>query len=397
MDIDADLLNPDDPNRRFSAMAWLRKHDPMHRIGGADGPLYIACHRDVALALPQVEIFSGGVGAADVHPDLQALNGVGEPRHGRIRRIVNGMIAPHRTGEVRPFLEQLCADRLDRIAADANGVVDVMADYIDHVPSSAICWLTGWDTSDAIQLYRWTARVCQQAMNMQPGKAGTIAEMVPAFGDYVEERVAERVAMNRADWPDDGMTRLLTTEVEAERLSPTAVKTNLLFLLGAGSETSRDMLGLLLYSLAADPGLYARLRSDRSLLNAAMLEALRLCSPTQFMVRRCEETVEIAGREISEGSIVYLGLASANRDEEIWEEPESFRIDRANADEHLAFGAGPHVCPGAALVRLETRVAVGALLDRFKAIELADEGPFEPLRTPMFYGPSSLRLRLELA
>lgn len=397
MDVDGDLLNPDDPSRRFAAMAWLREHDPVHRMGRAEGPVYLARHAAVAEALPQIEVFSGGVGAADVHPDLQALNGVAEPRHGRIRRIANGLIAPHRAGEVRPFLEQLCAERLDRISDDGTCAVDMMAAYIDYIPSSAICWLTGWDASDAIQLYRWTVEVCEQAMNMQPGKAGTIAEMVPEFGDYVEARVSERIRMDREKWPEDGMTRLLTTEVEGEKLSPTAVKTNLLFLLGAGSETSRDMMGLLLYKLAEDPALYAQIRADRSLISAATLEALRLCSPTQFMVRRCEQRIEIEGAEIDKGSIVYLGLASANRDDEIWEDPNSFRLDRGNAQDHLAFGAGPHVCPGSALVRLETRIAFNALLDRFKSIELVDEGPFEPLRTPMFYGPASLSLRFQLA
>ncbi len=394
--LDADLLHPTDPARRFAAMAVLRREDPVHRIGGVGGPVYLASRAAVAEALPRIDLFSGGVGAADVPADLQALNGVPEPRHGRIRKIVNGLIGPHKAGAVRPFLERLCRERLAIVAARAEGgaAVDVMAEYIDHVPSSAICWLLGWDEADAIKLYRWTVEVCEKAMDMKPGNAGTIAEMVPAFGDYVERRVSERVAMDRSDWPDDGLSRLLTTEVEGERLSPTAVKTQLLFLLGAGSETSRDMMGLLLYYLAADAELQARVRADRDLLGRAMLEALRLCSPTQFMVRRCERATAIAGQPIDAGENVYLGLASANRDESHWSEPDRFRLDRANASEHLAFGDGPHVCPGSFLVRLETKVAFGALFDRFERIELAEAGPFEPLRTPMFYGPAALPLRL---
>lgn len=397
-DVDADLLHPTDPARRFAAMARLRREDPVHRLPGGDGrpgPIYLASREAVAEALPRIDCFGGAVGAADVPPDLQAMNGVPEPRHGRIRRIVNGLIAPHKAGEVRPFLERLCRERLDAIdAAGAAGGVDMMGEYVDHVPSSAICWLTGWDPADAIRLYRWTVEVCEKAMAMKPGNTGTIAELVPAFGDYVAARVAARVALDPADWPDDGLSRLLTTEVEGERLSPTAVKTQLLFLLGAGSETSRDMIGLLLWHLAADPALYARVRADRSLLPKATHEALRLCSPTQFMVRRCERATEVAGHAIAEGENVYIGLASANRDEAFWPDPERFDLERPNATEHLAFGAGPHVCPGSSLVRLETRIAVGALLDRYRRIERVDEGPFEPLRTPMFYGPARLPLRL---
>lgn len=392
MDVDADLLHPTEPDRRFAAMRWLRANEPVHRLGDESGPLYLASRAAVADALPQIDHFGGGVGAADVHPDLQALNGVAEPRHGRIRRIVNGMIAPHRAGDVRPFLETLCARKLDEIDAESDAV-DAMSRFIDHVPSSAICWLTGWDAKDAIQLYRWTVEVCERAMNMKPGNTGTIADMVPAFGAYVEARVAERVATKRAEWPDDGMTRLLSTEVEGEHLSPTAVKTQLLFLLGAGSETSRDMMGLLLFELARDPALYDRIRADRSLLGAATLEALRLCSPTQFMVRRCERDAVVADQEIRAGENVYIGLASANRDEAHWPDPERFSLDRENRNDHLAFGDGPHVCPGSFLVRLETRITFEAIFDRYDRLELVEPGPFAPLATPMFYGPASLPIR----
>ena len=117
MDLDVDLLHPTDPARRFAAMAVLRRDDPVHRVGGAGGPLYLASRAAVAGVLPRTDCFGGGVRAADVHPDIQALNGIAEPRHSRIRRIVNGMIAPHKAGEVRPFLESLCAERLNRIEA----------------------------------------------------------------------------------------------------------------------------------------------------------------------------------------------------------------------------------------------------------------------------------------
>jgi len=395
MSLDEDLLDRFEPQRRFAAMRRLRETDPVHRLGGA-GPLYLASREAVADALPQIDCFGGGVGAADVHPDLQALNGVAEPRHGRIRRIVNGMIGAHKATAVRPFLEALCQERLDAAEAVAEPV-DAMAMFLDHVPSSAICWLTGWDAADAIRLYRWTVEVCDKAMAMKPGNSGTIAELVPAYGDYVEQRVTERLALAATDWPDDGLTRLLTTEVEGERLSPTAVKTQLLFLLGAGSETSRDMMGVLLHAFAADPDLYARVRADRGLLPRAVHEALRLASPTQFMVRRCEQATRVGGHEVAPGETVYIGLASANRDEAYWPEPDRFDLDRPDPASHLAFGAGPHVCPGSFLVRLEADIAFNALFDRFATVELVEPGAFEPLPTPMFYGPASLPVRFRAA
>ena len=207
------------------------------------------------------------------------------------------------------------------------------------------------------------------------------------------EVIEARLALPRSEWPDDGLTHLLDAEVEGERLSPVAIRTNLMFLLGAGAETTRDMLGGFVYELARDPELYARLRDDRELIANATEEALRIYSPTQFMVRGCKRAIEIDDQLIAEGDTVYIGLASANRDESHFEEPDRFNIDRANAAEHRALGDGPHVCPGSRLIRLETRIAIGALLDRFERIELAEGPGFEPLGTPMFYGPKRLPLR----
>ena len=128
-------------------------------------------------------------------------------------------------------------------------------------------------------------------------------------------------------------------------------------------------------------------------LIVAIEEALRVYSPTQFMVRRCVAPIEIDGQPLAAGDQVFIGLASANRDESLFPDPDRFDVDRANAAEHVAFGAGPHVCPGASLARLEAGIAVGAFLDRFERAELVSD-EFEPLHTPMFYGPSRVLMRL---
>ena len=373
-------------------MRHLRANEPVRRLGGDHGPWYIARRLGVCQALPSIDHFGGGVGAADVAPDHQAINGIPEPRHGRIRKIINGLIGPHRIGNVKPFLEPLCAAKLDEITK-RDEPLDAMSEYIDFVPSSAITWLLGWDTADAIQLYQWTVEICDRAMSMKPGNSGTLTEIHPVFAAYIDERIEARLALPRDEWPDDGLSHLLDAEVEGEKLSPVAIRTNLMFLLGAGAETTRDMLGGFVYELACDPELYARLRDDRGLIANATDEALRIYSPTQFMVRGCKRAIEIDDQLIAEGDTVYIGLASANRDESHFKEADRFDVDRSNAAEHRALGDGPHVCPGSRLIRLETRIAIGALLDRFERIELAEGPGFEPLGTPMFYGPKRLPLR----
>jgi cytochrome P450 len=244
-----------------------------------------------------------------------------------------------------------------------------------------------------VQLYRWTVTLCDRAMEMAPGSDLSSADLTPDFAAYVDDRIDERLALPRAHWPEDGLTHILTAEIDGVPLSRVAVRTQLMFLLGAGSETSRDLIGGLLHDLAADPALYARVRADRTLVPAAIEEALRLWAPTQFMVRRCLAPIEISGHELDEGDVVLIGLASANRDETVFADPESFDVDRANLRHHLTFGSGPHVCPGAVLARTEARYAVEAFLDRFEHAAIAPGG-FEPIPSAMFCGPKTLRLLL---
>ena len=398
--IAGDLMNSEDPARRFTAMAKLRADAPIHPLGGDQGPWYLARRDAVAEALPQVLNFGGGVGAGDVPVDDQAMNGILEPRHGEVRKLVNGLLAPHRSRHVKPFLEETLCPRLLSAVADrarAGEVVDIMDAYLDHVPSSAIAWLLGWPLEDAHQLYHWTLEICERGMEMRPGTDLALPQIHPVFASYVERRLAERMALPEDEWPEDGISKLMRGEVEGERLSPNAVRTQLMFLLGAGSETTRDMLGGLVFELARAPELFARLRAERRGIANACEEALRIYSPTQFMVRRCLQPVSIGGHGFAEGELVLFGLASANRDEAHFEDGERFDAQRANAKDHLALGGGPHLCLGASLLRLETEVAIGALLDHFEAIELAEGPGFEALPTAMFYGPKRLPLRLRLA
>ena len=262
------------------------------------------------------------------------------------------------------------------------------------VPSSAICWLMGWPVEDAGQLYGWTYEVTQRAMEMRPGVGTTLGDLHPEFAAYVDERVNARLAIEPEQWPDDGLTRLLTEPVEnGKPLTPLGVRTQVMFLLGAGSETSRNMIGGLLWSLMRDPALYLRVRDDRSLVPNAVEEALRIYSPTQFMVRSCVEPLELDGYRVEMGDQVFIGLASANRDEAVFDDPDDFNVDRANARQHLSFGLGPHICPGAYLVRLEGRIAANAFLDAFEQPELVGDS-LEPLPNAMFYGPARLLARL---
>ncbi|MGH7286416.1 MAG: cytochrome P450 [Myxococcota bacterium] len=215
----------------------------------------------------------------------------------------------------------------------------------------------------------------------------------PEFADYVDQGITRRLAS--AAPPDDVVSRLLFSEVQGERLSPRMVRTQTMFLIVAGNETTRNLMGNCVHRLARDPALFERLRREPGMVPALIEETLRLDSPVQLLARTCTRPIELEGVQIEAGERVLFHLASANRDEACFEDPASFRLDRPNAREHVAFGAGAHVCPGAYLARMETRVVLEQLVARVEKLSLAPGYAWDP--NPVFWalGPRTLRLSLQ--
>jgi cytochrome P450 len=166
------------------------------------------------------------------------------------------------------------------------------------------------------------------------------------------------------------------------------------FLFISGNETTRQLIGNLLHTLATRPDLYRAISADRSLVPTAIEESLRMDSPIQHLVRDCRRDVEFDGRNLHAGEKVVFGVASANRDADRFDDPDTFRLDRPSPRSHLAFGGGPHMCPGSNLARLEARVALEVLLDRVAEVRVRPTHRFE--KTPVFwaYGPQSLPVEL---
>ncbi|NUU21556.1 MAG: cytochrome P450, partial [Streptomycetaceae bacterium] len=163
------------------------------------------------------------------------------------------------------------------------------------------------------------------------------------------------------------------------------------------NETTRNLIGNCLYWLASNPDLYAAVRADRGLLSVLIEESLRLDSPVQILVREAVRPTDVPGERLETGDRVVLGIASANRDETVYPEPDDFRLDRPRPRDHLAFGAGPHICPGAALARTETMAVLEQMCDQVAAFRLADD--FVPQPNPVFWaaGHRSLPCLMEPA
>ncbi len=377
----------------YEVLARLRAESPVWRA--PSGVWLFSRFDDVQAATKDIESFKSSFrepGVA-VPEEEQLISEIAEPRHGKIRRIVNSAIAAHRLGRVEPFARELCADNLQKIIARGGG--ELMDEYVMPLPTSVIATLLGVPASDFGLWGQWSGDVVQgdypTKNRSERGEGFTGAH--PEFAAYVDRQIRER--RSASEPPDDFVTRLIRTEVDGESLSDVEIRMLMVFLLVAGNETTRNLIGNLLVTMGQDESLFRRLQGDPDLIPIAVEESLRLDPPTAVLLRDCIRDTEVRGVPIRAGEKVAFGIASANRDESHYDEPDRFRLDRPDPKHHLAFGGGPHVCPGSVLARLEARVAVEVFLE--SVVEMKLKPGYLREKVPVFWANGPSRLPVALA
>lgn len=370
----------------------LRAELPVSRA--PSGAWFLARQADVLAAANDVHTFRSSFrDPGVVVPDEEMLiSEIPEPRHGRVRRVVNSAVAAHRLGAIEEFVQKLANRLLDALLATGRG--ELVADFVMPIPASAIGTLLGVPVEDHARWAHWSDEVVQgdYSRKNRTGRGEGLAGGHPEFAAYIDATIAAHAA--NPDPPNDFLTRLLRTEVDGYRLSGVELRTLLAFLLVSGNETTRHLIGNVLQTLATRPDLYARVRADASLVPNAIEESLRLDPPVAFLLRECQADTEMHGIRIRRGEKVAFGIASANRDERHYADPDEFRLDRAKPSAHVAFGGGPHVCPGSALARLEGRTALRVFRERVAAFE--PEPGFVRAKVPTFWANGPARLPVTL-
>lgn len=379
----------------YELLADLRTRCPVSTT--PSGSYFLARYADVLAATKSIDTFQASFRdpGVTVPPEEQLINEIPEPRHGKIRRIINSAIAQHRIARLEPFVRQLCGELLDPLVARGDG--DLVADYVTPIPVTVIAHLLGADPADHHHFAEWSDLVVQSTYatknRREIGEEGEgLAGVAPEFTAHLDQMIAERKAMSEP--PDDFISRLISTEVDGERLTDLEMRTQLAFLLMSGNETTRHLIGNILETVCTDPELFARLRDEPALVPNLVEESLRHDPPIHVLMRDCIRDATVSDVQIPAGAKVAFGLASANRDDQAYDAPAEFRLGCPNARDHLAFGGGPHVCPGASLARLEGRIALEVFLERVGQARVADGYRREPV--PVFWanGPGRLPVTL---
>ncbi|MEW5810720.1 MAG: cytochrome P450 [Actinomycetota bacterium] len=284
------------------------------------------------------------------------------PEHTGYRKMVARSFTPRAIATLDARIDELTLGLLDRL--DGRAEVDLIADYAAQVPAAVISDLLGVPAAERSRILRW---------------GNTVAPLLdigidwPAFRGAIDELRDVDVYMRdhfrrlRAEGSDG--TPFSTMALEGG-LTDRVLRANAALLVGAGVETTVNLIGNGIVALLNHPEQLALLREDPDLWPSAIEEMLRFDSPVQMTAREASRDTEVAGVPVARGTAVVLLLGGANRDPEVFDQPDRFDITRPNARDHLAFGSGIHVCLGAALARNEAVTALRALFDRYPDLRL---------------------------
>ena len=287
-----------------------------------------------------------------------------DPAHRRLRDLVHQAFTPKVIAQMECRVHEVVDDLLDKMAG--KGEVDLLSEFALPVPLTVISDMLGVPEIDRPKFYRWSRRYLEVAT----GDPKILISQLPN-GLRLHRFFKNLVRLRQRDPQDDLLTGLVQAEVDGDRLTEDELVAMIFLLLLAGHETTVNLIGTGTLGLLEFPDQYELLRKEPGLIDSAVEELLRWGNPVEHpSPRYAADDFELNGFEIKKGSLIYLLISSANRDEAVFEDPDRLDI-RRSPNRHLAFGFGVHYCLGAPLARLEGKIAILKLVQRFPEMKLA--------------------------
>jgi len=400
-----DLYSQDYYRRSHAVLARIRQEEPVLHQPGLDGktPIwFVTTARDVDAVLRNDRVFSlDWRKAADpaiveqanrtmgvwemVNQHLLTLEG---EDHRRLRTLVSKAFTPRMVSEMRPRIQAIADELIDHLQG-AQGEIDLIEHYAFPLPIAVIAEMLGIPYEDRNKFRAWSDSFVTPAITADASALAT--SNIMEFVSYLSALFDQR----RAEPRNDLISALLQAEEQGDSLSVPELFSMVVLLIVAGHETTVTLLGNATLALLQHPELAAHLRRHPEEMPEAVEEFLRYDSPVERAITRyVTEDVELGGKQLRRGELVIVVLASANRDERHFEQPDQLDLHRANKN-HLAFGRGVHYCLGAPLARMEAEIALNTMLGRLPNLQLAV--PVEELsyrQVPLFHSLKNLPVKV---
>lgn len=367
-----------------AVFAWFRTMldtQPVHLDDGQIKVWQVFRYADVVRILSDPATFSSDTTAfSPPNPDFDLFNKgnivtMDPPRHRKLRTLVNQVFTPRVVAGLASQITEITTLLLD--AADSAGRFDLVDALAYPLPVTVIAELLGVPAQDQPRFRAWAEPLFNQqdvGATIVPSDelVNTVAPVIHEMNEYLLAHIRRR----RQQPADDLIGKLTTAEVDGERLTDEEIVGFAGVLLLAGHVTTTALLGNAVLCFDRHPEAAAVVRADRDLLPAAIEEVLRFRSPFPRLGRVTTIDTEIGGHTVPAGQLVIPWIAAANRDAERFPDPDRFDVHRNNTG-HVAFGHGIHFCIGAPLARLEAKIALGIMLDRYRNIAVDPAGPIE--------------------
>jgi cytochrome P450 PksS len=400
------LTQPDFSSQRFKSnpfpfYARLREEAPAFRIAGIANETgwLVTRYEDVNAVLKHASLSKDRFGSMSAEqlarlpwfvklfePLTKNMLNRDPPDHTRLRALVHKAFTPRLIERLRTRVQALSDGLLDK--ARRKGSMDLVAEYALLVPVTIIAEMLGVPSSDYRKFQHWSNRLISNT-NMRDVMLSIPSLLM--FSRYLRKLIAQR----RAAPGDDLLTALIQAEEAGDKLTPDELLSMVFLLLVAGHETTVNLIAGGTLALLQHPEQLERLRKNPALIEPAVEELLRYASPVEIATERfTRQDISVAGVTIPRGDVIFAVIASANRDERQFKDPNALDLGR-EPNKHLSFGMGIHYCLGAPLARLEGQIAIQTLVNRFPDLRLSKPAESLKWRTGVLMrGPKQLPVKL---
>ena len=372
----------------------LIEHCPLHKEDTFDPPFYVVSrHEDVLSMLTDPTQWTNGDGPGVFFQEGGVLGSADDPDHRRQRKVLQDGFRPAAIASLAPRVDIIGRELWDKaFASDGEG--DFVTLFAFPFPAIVIAEMLGIRPEDREQFGHWSDDIVN---GLGGGDLSLVAIANEGIYGFVDALVAERQEiLERGDTPPDDLLTVLTLAYRNGDLQYGEVRRLSQQVLVAGHETTASLLSLMLYRLIQQPELVDLLRADPSLIPWAVEEFLRYDSPVQGLFRTNRDECVVHGEKIEADTKVQLLFAAANRDPEVWQDPDDIQLDRfgPGTKPHLAFGWGVHHCIGNVLARREGQLALRWMVETFEKVELI--GPVQVNQPFILRGLTTLPIRWTL-